>query len=123
MTDQPNPYGERAARMRELAPAFVADLHLYPTEEGGRELPIHLGFCCPCFVEKVGPKSGVEGWADPPTGYTACPLLGDSPMHPGETRRVGFVSLSDESVQALVSAGRFYLWDGHFVAEAKVVTG
>ena len=44
MTKQANPYGERAERMRELTPAFVADLFLYATEDGGRKQPAFLGF-------------------------------------------------------------------------------
>jgi hypothetical protein len=121
MANQTNLYGERAERMRELTPAFFAELRLYATEDGGRKQPAYLGWCCPCFLEKVGPKTGAEGWANPPIGYDACPLLGDKPMHPGESRRVGFVALSEQSIEALVSAGHFYLWDGGFVGEAQVV--
>jgi hypothetical protein len=121
MTKQPNPYGERAKRMRELTPAFVADLVLYATEDGGREQPAHLGFCCPCFLQKIELKAGVEGYATNPSAYDACPLLGDEPMQPGESRRVGFVTLSSESADVLASSGRFYLWDGRFIGEAHVV--
>lgn len=121
MTKQANPYGERAERMRELTPAFVADLFLYATEDGGRRQPAFLGFCCPCFLKKVELKAGAN--ATNPPAYGACPLLGDEPMQPGETRRVGFVTLSPKSAEMLSSSGRFYLWDGRFIGEAQVVEG
>jgi len=107
--------------MRELTPAFVADLVLYASEDGGRKQPAYLGFCCPCFLQKIELKAGLEGWKTNPTAYDACPLLGDKPMQPGETRRVGFVTLSPESADVLASSGRFYLWDGRFIGEARVV--
>jgi hypothetical protein len=107
--------------MRELTPSFVADLVLYATEDGGRKQPAYLGFCCPCFLQKIELKTGSEGLATNPPAYSACPLLGDEPMQPGESRRVGFVTLSPESAEALASSGRFYLWDGHFIGEAQVV--
>jgi hypothetical protein len=96
-------------------------LHLYPTEDGGRKQPAFLGWCCPCFLEKDGPRRGVESLENLPVGYDACPLIGDEPMYPGEHRRVGFVCLFQESVEALHRAGHFYLWDGRFVGEAHVV--
>ena len=106
--------------MKELAPAFVADLRLYSTEDGGRKQPAYPGFGCPCFLEKIELKRGVDGWANPPA-YDAWPLLGDAPIRPGEARRVGFVTLTPESADVLSLAGRFYLWDGRFIGEAQVV--
>jgi hypothetical protein len=108
MGDNPNPYGERAERMKELAPALVADLRLYSTEDGGRKQPAYPGFGCPCFLEKIELKAGVDGWANPPA-YDAWPLLGDAPIRPGEARRVGFVTLTLEAAEVLGHAERFYL--------------
>ena len=50
------------------------------------------------------------------------PLLGDTPIEPGERRRLGFVFLSGEEAAVIMrQAGTFYLWEGGFVGEAKVV--
>jgi hypothetical protein len=55
-------------------------------------------------------------------GYDGWPLLGDTPLAPGEHRKVGFVFLSGESVaETLRKAGKFYLWEGKIVGEATVV--
>ena len=53
------------------------------------------------------------------------PLLGDQEVKPGETRRaVGFVFLSGkEAADKMRAAGKFYLWEGHFIGEAVVVEG
>ena len=120
MSNEPDPYGERAERIGNLKPAFFADLRLYATEDGGRKQPVYLGFGCPCFLEKKELKRGADGAANPPA-YDAWPLLGEEPMQPGEARRVGFVTLSSESADVLGRAGRFYLWDGRFIGEAQVV--
>jgi hypothetical protein len=43
-------------------------------------------------------------------------------MEPGEQRRVGFFFLSGEEAAVIMrEAGTFYLWEGRFVGEAKVV--
>ena len=122
MIDEQNPYGDRAHRIRTLPPAFVADLRLYETKDGGRTKPVYLGFCCPCFLENVELKAG-NGLSTNPPAYDACPQVGDEPMLPGETRKVGFVTLSPESADVLARNGRFYLWDGRFIGEAHVVGG
>jgi hypothetical protein len=44
------------------------------------------------------------------------------PLSPGETRRVGFVFLSDDAADLIRKAGTFYLWEvGHCIGEAAVV--
>jgi hypothetical protein len=54
--------------------------------------------------------------------YDGWPLLGDTPIEPGEQRRVGFVFLSGEEAAAIMrKAGTFYLWEGRFIGEAKVI--
>ncbi len=55
-------------------------------------------------------------------GYDGLPLLGDTPMGPGEQRRLGFVFPSGgDAAIALRSAGRFYLWEGRCIGEATVL--
>ena len=34
------------------APDLIADVLIYPTEEGGRATAIQPGYGCPCFTEK-----------------------------------------------------------------------
>jgi hypothetical protein len=58
----------------------------------------------------------------PLTGYDGFPLLGETPMKPGEKRRVGFVFLSgDEAAKVMRAARKFYLWEGKFIGEATVI--
>ena len=104
----------RATTLRERlacgTPELVADLHLYSFEEGGKKLPLVLGYGCPCSVY----EDTREAW----DGY---PLV-DSPMMPGETRRVGFIFLSgNEAVEALSTGECFYLWEGKLIGEARIV--
>jgi hypothetical protein len=47
--------------------------------------------------------------------------LKDEPFEPGTERRVGFVFLTEDGAQAMKRAGRFFLWEGRFVGEAKVI--
>jgi hypothetical protein len=58
----------------------------------------------------------------PIVGYDGWPLLGDRPLRPGEQRRLGFVFGSGaEAASVLRNAGRFFLWEGRFIGEARVV--
>jgi len=57
----------------------------------------------------------------PLIGYDALPLIGDSPLLPGDVRRLGFYFLSSESVPIMRQAGRFYLWEGGFIGEAVLI--
>lgn len=58
---------------------------------------------------------------EPFEGWDAILLLRDEPLHPGETRRIGFVFLSGvKAAERLRAAGRFYLWEGGFFGEAVV---
>lgn len=122
MTKLPNPYGERAERLRETPAALVVDLRLFPTEEGGIRHPLYLGYCCPCFVEKDGPRKGFESLEGAPPSYDGCPLVADESMYAGDERRVGFWFLWEGSAEVLRRAGHFYLWEGGFVGEAQVVS-
>jgi hypothetical protein len=59
---------------------------------------------------------------EPITGYDGWLLLDDTPIEPGEQRRLGFVFLSGEEAASIMrDAGTFYLWEGRFIGEAKVV--
>ena len=53
--------------------------------------------------------------------WDAWPVLGDTPLLPGEKRRLGFVFLSDEAPEKMKAAGQFFLWEGKVIGEAVVV--
>lgn len=93
---------------------LVVDLCLYPRQPKGRQLPIWLGWGCPCSVQNSVLR---EGW----DGYPL--LLGDRIMMLGETRcAVGFVFRSgNQAADIMRAAGKFYLWEGDFIGEATVV--
>jgi hypothetical protein len=56
-------------------------------------------------------------------GYDGWPLLGDTPLAPGDKRRLGFVFLSgEEAAQIMRTAGKFYLWESRIIGEATVVS-
>jgi len=43
-------------------------------------------------------------------------------MMPGEQRTLGFVFLSGaQAASALAANDRFYLWEGGFIGEAKII--
>lgn len=91
---------------------LVADVTLYATSEGGKKIAMRPGFGCPCFASKSEPLGGFDGW----------PKLEDTPMEPGEKRRLEFFFLSGEvAAEAFRNAGKFYLWEGRFIGEAEVV--
>ena len=102
---------ERAEALRNMQPQLIADVVLYRTDQGGRRTAAYLGWGCPCMVSKMQPLVGYDGW----------PLLGDEPINPGESRRLGFVFLAPEGLAAIGRADRFYLWEGGFIGEATVV--
>jgi hypothetical protein len=55
-------------------------------------------------------------------GSDGSPLLGDTPLAPGDHRKVSFVFLSGESAaEVLRKAGTFYLWEGKIIGEATFV--
>jgi hypothetical protein len=104
----------RVEYLRTAKPHLVVDLVLYPTEAGGKSLPIGLGWGSPCTIQS---EEG-SGWV----GYDGWPLLIDGPMSPGETRRVGYFFLSgQEAVNYLSKAEKFYIWEGRIVGEARIV--
>jgi hypothetical protein len=101
----------RADRLKSISPELIADLWLYPTEDGGRKEAIGLG---PCTIQS---EQGT-GWV----GYDGWPLLGDQPMITGERRRVGYVFLAgQEAIGYLGSAPKFYIWEGRIIGEATII--
>lgn len=102
----------RAEFQRVAPPQLTAEVRMYDTAEGGLESPAQPGWTCPVMTETTKPL----------VGWDALPLLRDAPLHPGETRELGFVFLSGEpAVRALREAGRFYLWEGRFIGEGRVI--
>ena len=101
----------RAEFLRTLTPQLIADVMLYPAEQGGRATTAYLGWGCPVMVSQMEPLVGYDAW----------PLLGDEPLHPGDRRRLGFVFLSPEGAEAMKQARFFHLWEGRFIGEARVV--
>jgi len=102
----------RAKAVNAKRSELTAIVTLYSTSDGGRRSPISPGFGCPCLKSKDTSIPGWDGW----------PKLQDTEMCPGETRTLGFVFLSGEiAAHELTDAGTFYLWEGKFIGEAKVV--
>ena len=107
-----DPYASRAERLKAMAPQLIADLFLYPTSSGGRKTAVQPGWGCPCCLSKDPPIIAYDGW----------PLLGDTPLLPGESRQLGFVFLSGEESAALLrKSGFFFLWEGGIIGEAKIL--
>src|ERR1700683_4239843 len=105
----------RAEQLRKMSPQLIADVTLYRTEDGGRRSPAMLGWGCPCCLSKDTPIVAA---------YDCWPLLGDMPIRPGDSRRLGFVFISgEETAKLFKSAGKFLLWEGGFIGEATVVIG
>lgn len=97
---------------RSAEPHLVADVTMYETDRGGRRQPAVPGWGCPAMLSQDYPL----------TGWDVLLLLRDQPIAPGEKRRLGFYFLSGETGAALFrKAGRFYLWEGGFIGEARVV--
>lgn len=100
---------DRAAWINAQTPHLVADVTLYSTEQGGRRLDALPGWGCPCMIDPVA-RIAWDGW----------PILGDTPLRPGDQRRLGFVFLTEEAPGILSDAGQFYLWEGKVIGEATV---
>lgn len=96
--------------MRVLKPDLLAVVTLYPTEAGGKTLPVPSGYGCPCMVSKAKPWSG----------WDARLVFQGEPIRPGQQRRVGFAFLTHEGAQTIREARRFFLWEGRVVGEATV---
>jgi len=94
-----------------MSPQLVADVRMFTRAEGGRRSPVGPGWGCPCSVSRVQPPVGYDGW----------PQLGDTLLHPGDQRRLGFVFLTPEGVDVMRQAGTFYLWEAGCIGVAQVV--
>jgi hypothetical protein len=104
----------RPENLKTKKPHLMVDLTLYPTEAGGKSLPISLGWGSLCTLQS---EKG-SGWG----GHDGWPLLIDGPMSPGEMRRVGYFFLGgQEAVNYLSGFEKFYIWEGRIVGEARIV--
>jgi len=102
----------RAEFVKTATSQLTAEVRMFDTADGGRQEPAYSGWGCPCMVSQM----------EPLVGYDALPLIGEHPLTPGQTRRLGFVFLShEEAVPRMRAAGRFYLWEGRFIGEATIV--
>ena len=99
--------------LTELVPDLVADVRFYPASEGGPTQPVRANLRCDCAVTNHNP--GMM--------HTAELLLGTEPMDSGDSRRTGFVFLTNEGADAMRKTGTFYLWKGRFFGEATIVPG
>lgn len=105
----------REATLRQRLPLGVPDLtaevYLYPTDAGGRNSPVGLGWGCPYSSTNKAP---VDGW----DGY---PLL-NSEMMPGERRTLGFVFRAGaEATSALTANDKFFLWEAGVIGVANII--
>ena len=96
----------------DLLPHLIVDATLYSTLEGGRSSALKgTRYGCPCKLSKDD-----DVWCD---GWL---LLNGQTVLPGATRRLGIHFGSEESIEIFRAAGKFYLWEGHVIGEAVVVT-
>ena len=101
--------------MAQIKPDIIADITLYPTDEGGRRTAIQGDwYSCPCLTT---PSSFEEG-------RDCRILLYGQIVAPGETARLGVAFLSGEEAAARIRAARqFFLWEGGIIGEGRVVSG
>jgi hypothetical protein len=94
--------------MKDIPPAFIATITLYPTDRGGRKSPI-VGewFGCPC---KFHPEDQ-SAWD--------CRILNRGEhFSPGEIKQFGIVYLTPEAGVLFRKAGKIYLSEGRIIGEA-----
>jgi hypothetical protein len=98
--------------MKDVVPQLIADVTLYPTEQGGLRGPTGPDwFGCPCKVH----KEDIDSW-------DCRILLQGQPLSPGETRRAGMVFLSgNKAANIFREAGKFFLWERGIIGEARVM--
>jgi hypothetical protein len=111
MTDRPTPPRSRAEILAAMAPQLIADVRMFTQDEGGRRSLAFPGWGCPCMVSQMEPLVGYDGF----------PQLGDTPLNPGDRRRMGFVFMTEEGGAVMRRAGTFHLWEGGFIGIAHVV--
>jgi hypothetical protein len=101
------------AELRSRTPHLTADVELFSEERGGRKTPALLGWSCPLMLNMEKPLG--EGWA-------AWPLLGDTPLLPGDKRRLGFVFANLDGPKIFREAGEFFLWELDFIGHARGIS-
>jgi hypothetical protein len=99
--------------MKEIRRDLIADITLYPTNQGGRLVPTATdSFGCPFKIRK-----------DDNLVWDGRLLLDGTSMKPGETRRVGVAFLNCEDAAPIFrKAGKFYLWELRIIGEATVIS-
>ena len=103
---------EQEPRVAERG-SLAIQLYLYPTETGGKKLPVYDLYRPLCFVEK--------NKAD--LAYGCMITVGQPPLAPGESRRVRITfPMYPDAAKILAAAEKFYIWDGGFVGEAVVTS-
>jgi hypothetical protein len=102
-----------------MTPALNVTLYLYEKKDGGIKScmnPDGDPWGCATFVRKAdldlhGPSYGWRCYIS---------IGGTTFMEPGETRDATLSFLSEEGLEAALSAGRVYLYGGRFFGEATV---
>jgi len=95
----------------------LADLYLYPTEQSGKTNWVWKTYRPLGFLRR-DPVLGFEG----DSAYGLFFELGETPLHPGQTRRTNLNFLIQESLDAFKKARKFYVWDGgRLVGEVSLV--
>jgi len=94
----------------------VSDLYLYPTEQSGKVGAIS-GPYRPLGFHRRDPVLGPNG----DLAYGLFFELGQTPLIPGESRRVNLSFLVQKSLDAFKKAKRFYVWDRRIVGEVTLV--
>jgi hypothetical protein len=86
---------------------LLTEVYLYPTAKGSiQRIYRPIG-----FIRKNTGELGHELIFD----------VGQPPLLPGGRRRIPCRFTHEASLDAVNSAGRFYIWDGGFVGEADIV--
>jgi hypothetical protein len=103
---------DRLAELRSKTPHLTADVELFSEERGGRKTPALPGWCCPLMLSMEEP---LEGW-------NAWPLLGDTPLLPGDKRELGFVFANPDGPRIFGAATEFFVWETRFIGRARVIS-
>lgn len=53
--------------------------------------------------------------------WDAWPILGVTPLLPGDRRRLGHIFRTEDGLERMKAAGRFFLWEGKVIGESVVV--
>ena len=100
---------DRLAELCSKTPHLTADVELFSEERGGRKTPALPGWSCPLMLSMEGPL----------VGWTAWPLLGDTPLLPSHKRRLGFVFANPDGPKIFREVEEFFLWENGFIGRAR----